>query len=194
VEKKKREHCTFLEGYTHYQPFLGAWRAGLVQAKTRKGSRKGNGVRNHFAARDGRIPVQCSFKAEPMKMDEVIVILFGLLLVLPLFVLYLLYMNRVYMHEVTPDAIRVRLLGFMTLRKVPLAEIDSIELVATNNLPDPTVVFYAEKWPGKPFAKEGVIVKKRSGLSKVLLMSPDKPAEFIEKVNSLRQQAKSRLQ
>lgn len=121
-----------------------------------------------------------------MRTDEIIVIAFGTLVVLPLFVFYLLHMNRIFVHEVTPTAIRVRLLGFVTLRKVPLTDIESIDLVNTTDLPDPTVMFYAEKWPGKPFAKEGVIVKKRTGLSRTLLMSPDRPAEFIEKVSRAR--------
>lgn len=77
----------------------------------------------------------------------------------------------------------------MTLRKVGLGEIETIEVVNTLKLPDPTILFYAEKWPGK-FGKEGVLVKKKSGLSRVLLMSPENPGEFVEHVNRFRKEMK----
>jgi hypothetical protein len=121
-----------------------------------------------------------------MRTDEIIVILFGILMVLPFFGLYLFFMHRVYVHEITEEAIRVRLFGLLTLRKVLLKDIESIEVVQTQELPDPTVMFHAEKWPGKPFAKEGILLRKRTGVSRVLLMSPEKPREFVEAVNKFR--------
>ncbi|SPP63195.1 hypothetical protein [Nitrospira lenta] len=118
-----------------------------------------------------------------MRTDEIIVVLFGLLVILPLFGFYLHYMNRVYVHDVSGDAIRVRLFGLVTLRKVSLKDIETIEVVRRLELPDPTVMFHAEQWPGKPFAEEGILVRKRTGISRTLLMSPDNPRSFVELVN-----------
>jgi len=95
-------------------------------------------------------------------------------------------MHSVYAHELTEEGIRVRLFGLVTLRRVLLQDIESIAVVQNLELPDPTVFFYAEKWPGKPFAKEGILVRKRTGVSRVLLMSPENPREFVEAVNKLR--------
>ncbi|ULA63921.1 MAG: hypothetical protein LZF86_110621 [Nitrospira sp.] len=130
-----------------------------------------------------------------MRGDEVIVVLFGIFVVLPLFGFYFFFMHRVYVHEVTKDVIRVRLFGLVTLRKVLLKEIESIEVVRRLELPDPTVLFHAEQWPGRPFAKEGILVRKRTGISRTLLMSPDNPNNFVLQVNKFRnsQEGKDRL-
>ena len=124
-----------------------------------------------------------------MRTDEVIVVLFGILVILPLFGLYFFFMHRVYVHEVTEEAIRVRLFGLITLRKVLLKDIEAIEVVRRLELPDPTVLFHAEQWPGKPFAKEGILVRKRTGVTRALLMSPDNPEDFVQLVNKFRRKA-----
>ena len=124
-----------------------------------------------------------------MSSDVVVVYIVLIFLVLPAFGFYLYFMSIIYHHEVTQDAIRIRFLGFMTLRKVGLSEIESIEVVDTLKLRDPTIFFYAEKWPGK-FGKEGVLIKKKSGLSRVLLISPENPGEFVEHVNRFRKGTK----
>lgn len=121
-----------------------------------------------------------------MTTDAVFGFLFLLLLVLPAFGFYLYFMSAIYHHELSGNAIRVRFLGFITLRKVDLKDIESIEVVNTLELPDPTIMFHAEKWPGK-LGKEGVLIHKRSGLSRVLLMSPENPREFVESVSRMRE-------
>lgn len=124
-----------------------------------------------------------------MTADAIVGFLFLFLLVFPAFGFYLYFMSTIYHHEVSKDAIRIRFMGFMTLRKVELTDIEAIEVVNTLELPDPTIMFYAEKWPGK-HGKEGVLIHKRTGLSRVLLMSPENPREFVESVNKIREAKK----
>lgn len=124
-----------------------------------------------------------------MTIDAVFGFLFLFLLVLPAFGFSLYFMGTIFHHKIDNDAIRIRFMGLITLRKVDLNDIESIEVVNALELPDPTIMFYAEKWPGK-FGKEGVLIHKRSGLSRVLLMSPENPREFVESVNRLREEIK----
>jgi len=121
-----------------------------------------------------------------MRLDIVAVFLFLFLIVLPIFGLYLHFMNLIFKHEMTKDAIRIQFMGFIPIRKVALKDIESIEVVNLQELPDPTVLFYAEKWPGKASEKEGILIKKRTGISRVLIMTPKKPREFVQAVNKLR--------
>lgn len=90
-----------------------------------------------------------------MRSDVVVVFLFLFLLVIPTVGFYLYFMNLIFQHELTNDAIRVRLMGLFTLRKVALKDIESVEIVDLLNLPDPTVMFYAERWPGNAAGREG---------------------------------------
>ncbi len=127
-----------------------------------------------------------------MRADVVVVYLFLFLLVIPAIGFYLYFMNLIFQHELTNDAIRIRLMGLVTLREIALKDIASIEVVSLLNPPDPTVMFYAERWPGKAVGKEGVLIRKRSGMSRVVLMTPESPHEFVQAVHRVQTEKRAR--
>ena len=121
-----------------------------------------------------------------MRIDEVIVVLFFVLVVLPLFFAYLYSLRFVFKYEVDQYFFRVKLFGIITLRRVSLGDIETINIVEGWKWPDPSAFFFAERWPNQVFTKRGVLIKKRTGLSRFLFLSPENPEEFILKINTLR--------
>lgn len=114
-------------------------------------------------------------------------IVFGIFVfvVLPLFLCYLYSLRFIFQYRVEGDAIRIKLFGLITIRRILLNDIKAIEIApcwSFRSLP----FIYAEMWPSWVFTKTGVLVRKRTGLSRVLILTPENPFEFIASVNRLR--------
>jgi len=118
------------------------------------------------------------------ELQNAIVLGIFVFVVLPLFLGYLYSLRFIFQYRVEGDSIRIKLFGLITIRRILLNDIKEIEIVPCWSFPSLPFT-YAEMWPSWVFTKTGVLVRKRTGLSRVLILTPENPLEFIATVKRL---------
>lgn len=89
-------------------------------------------------------------------------------------------------YVVDQDALRIQLFGILTVRRVSLNDIDDARIVAmfTEMLPFSKgfrlAFLWAERWPSYMFQRRAVIIHKRTGISRLLVLTPKSPEQFVE--------------
>lgn len=113
----------------------------------------------------------------------VVVVLFVVLFVLG----YLYAARYINQYEVGSRAIEIKLFGVAAVRRIQLQDIVEIQTISwTQTLPFAKgfrpAFLVAERWPSYIFSTRGVFIRKRSGISRFLVLSPQNPDEFVRKV------------
>jgi hypothetical protein len=83
-------------------------------------------------------------------------------------------------YKITSNAIDVVLCGVVRLKRIPFADITSVEIVSFRDL-NPLVnvrSILAVRLGNKLFGK-GVLVTQKSGLFRLSVLTPDNPDEFV---------------
>lgn len=131
-----------------------------------------------------------------LEMDNIMASVLNVLIASALFVVVLctvLYLLRwVVRYEINGEAIRIKLLGIATIRQISIREIEAIMVVP---LADSFLfrggiqkeVLLGERWPSVWLVSKCVFIKKVSGLSRFIWLSPKNPEEFVETILHLKQ-------
>ena len=100
----------------------------------------------------------------------------------------LFLVNYIIRYEVTNEAILIRLLNLVTVRWIRFKDIENISVIKTSPFPwgeGYRLNFtFCERW-GSILDEEKVLIRKRRELIRVILLTPDKPGEFVKKVSFL---------
>jgi len=116
-------------------------------------------------------------------MDSALVAVGGLLTVL-LVLGYLYSLRYIFQYQVEGRFLRVKLFGVITLRRIHVDDIVEIQPVSLcpfgKNFRLASV--WAEAWPSYVFTSTGVLIRKRSGISRRLVLTPKKPEDLIREI------------
>ncbi len=120
-------------------------------------------------------------------MDTALIVGGGLLTVS--FLLGYLYSLRyIIRYQVENHFLRVKLFGILTLRRIHLDDIVDIQPVSLWPFARGfrLASIWAEAWPSYVFTSTGVLIRKKSGISRRLILTPRNPDEFIGEIVSRR--------
>ncbi len=103
------------------------------------------------------------------------------ILALSFAVLYLL--RFIFQYQVEQHAILVKLFGRKVLRQIPIDAIEEIKVMPAWSSEGFHFRFYfVEKWPSFVFTKNVVLIRKRQGFGREVILYPQKPFEFVEQI------------
>jgi hypothetical protein len=95
---------------------------------------------------------------------------------------YLYSLRFIIQYAVTSQALQIRVLGRITVRRIGLSDIREVRILHWWP-PSMAVILEtiaAETWPSQIFTKRGVLVRRKTGLSRRLVLSPKDPENFIK--------------
>lgn len=122
-----------------------------------------------------------------MKAVDVIIAGSAALIVCLLLALYIYSFRRIFQYEIGPDSLQVKLFGVVPLRRVKLKDIDEVTIISsTDALPFSRKFrlgfIFAEHWPSYVPQNRAVFIRKRTGISRRLVLTPQNAQEFSEKI------------
>lgn len=91
-------------------------------------------------------------------------------------------------YELENNSLKIRICGLITVRKIDLGQIEEIALVDWRQMTpfsrsfEPKLLF-SERWGGYRVG-HGVVLKKRSGIMRTIIISPKEPEKLVEAINS----------
>lgn len=96
----------------------------------------------------------------------------------------------VIQYRVNPDAVRVTLFGRWTVRKIPIEQIVEVSVLSYRNVVPFTKkfrpsLFLAERWASVVPQKQAVLIRRRSGLSRLFVLTPRNPEAFRQEILAL---------
>ena len=96
---------------------------------------------------------------------------------------WLYALRFIIQYRVSDDSIRIKLFGVLPVQSIPLKNIQEIRVVPVwtfggGGLINP----FIERWPSWVFSREGVLITRRRGLVRKILLSPRSPSEFLQEV------------
>jgi hypothetical protein len=103
-----------------------------------------------------------------------------LLLVILVGVLY--SVRYICQYEVGDKAIRIKLLGAITIRRIPLNEIAEVKIVQGWGGSRSYQYLFAERWPSNVFTTKWVFIRRNTGISRFFALSPLDPENFVAEV------------
>ena len=104
---------------------------------------------------------------------------------LAIFMAWLYASQWIIRYQTTKEAVRIRLFGVIPLRRIKPDDIAEIRLISwTDTFPlsrnfQPEYL-WAERWPSHIFQKQFVFIRKKTGLSRVMILSPRDPQQFVD--------------
>jgi len=100
-----------------------------------------------------------------------------------------LYALRVIIqYRVTDDAIRIKLFGVFPVQSVQLKNVQEIRVVPVWTFGGGVLLNpFIERWPSWVFSREAILITRRRGLVRKILLSPRNPPEFLQEVQLKRE-------
>ena len=99
-----------------------------------------------------------------------------------------LYALRVIIqYRVTDNAIRIKLFGVFPVQSVQLKNIEEIRVVPAWTFGGEVLNPFIERWPSWVFSREAILITRRRGLARKILLSPRNPSEFLQEVQLKRE-------
>ena len=101
-------------------------------------------------------------------------------------------LRYIFRYQLRNGMLRIKMFGFLTIRRVKLNDIEETRVVPiwlpARGFQFPQLL--AEAWPSWVFTRRGVLIRKRTGISRRLLLTPEKPDDFAAEL--LRHQGSKR--
>lgn len=124
-----------------------------------------------------------------MKVWELLLVISAAIAVAVFLIGYLYSLRYVFQYEVEKDALRIKLFGFIPVRRVRLDDVDEIALITWRETVPLSKGFrfpflIAERWPSYVFQKRGVYLRKKTGVIRFLILSPKDPQGFVRKLRN----------
>ena len=115
-------------------------------------------------------------------------IILAVLIFLLMFIGNLYAARYIVRYTVGKETLRIELFGLFPVRRIKLEDIVEVKIISAwiDTLPFskefrlPFLI--AERWPSYVFQKKGVFVRKKTGVSRFLILSPENPEEFTNKI------------
>lgn len=122
-----------------------------------------------------------------MNADELAIVGIAILIVCLLLAAYIYSLRYIFQYEVGPEVLQVKLCGVIPLRRVRLNAIEEVAVIAMADALPFSKRFrfgyiFAEHWPSHVPQKQAVFIRKRTGISRRLVLTPQNPQEFSEKI------------
>lgn len=97
---------------------------------------------------------------------------------------WLYSLRYIFQYKVENKTLRIKLFGVFTIRRIPLNEIEELKAVPVwlPSSRSPISAIFAEAWPSWVFTRTGVMIRKRTGISRRLILTPERPEEFIRQI------------
>lgn len=127
-----------------------------------------------------------------LTITEFLVLLLVALAACAVIVGYLYSARHIVQYSIDRDTLRVKILGVLTVRSVPLGDIEEIYVISAwwDTLPFSRrfrlPFLFAERWPSYVFQRYGVFIRKRTGFSRYLILSPEDSKAFVLQVERRR--------
>jgi len=123
-----------------------------------------------------------------MEAGEFAMIILAVLIFLLMFIGNLYAARYIVRYTVGKETLRIELFGLFPVRRIKLEDIVEVKIISAwiDTLPFskefrlPFLI--AERWPSYVFQKKGVFVRKKTGVSRFLILSPENPEEFTNKI------------
>lgn len=95
--------------------------------------------------------------------------------------------RHLFQYEILDHMVRIKLLGVITLRRIRLSDIEEVRLISwAQKLPFVSgfrvEYLFAEHWPSYFFSRRLAFIKKRTGISRRLILFPKQPDKFVEEI------------
>ena len=122
------------------------------------------------------------------RAKDLLIILLALLGVVAVLVLYLYSFRYIVTYSLEDGALQIKLFGSITVRRIPIPEIDDVQILSWKDLVPFTSSFrpdflFAERWGGYTIGK-GVGLSKHTGLIRTVIISPRDPEDFAERIRA----------
>ncbi len=91
------------------------------------------------------------------------------------------FMQVVLTYQITPSHLRVVLFGLLPVCAIPLCDATVKKMTHRDLITSPDFFRYSTM-VNRLFVREFVFIRKRSGFSRYIIISPDNPDEFIIKL------------
>jgi hypothetical protein len=103
----------------------------------------------------------------------------------------LVLVNYIIRYEVSNEAVLIKLFNLVTVRRIRLKDIENVSVIKTSPFPwgegyQLNFTFY-ERW-GSILDEKKVLIRKRRGLIRIILLTPPEPAEFVQQLSILLQE------
>ncbi len=131
-----------------------------------------------------------------MAAEDFVIMVTALLGLVILLALYLYSFRYILRYSLQDGILRIRLFGSVTVRKIPLSEIEDAQVISWKEVIPGSRSFrpdflFAERWGGYMIGK-GVGIKKHTGLIRRVIISPEDPEGFAERIKAqLRNRART---
>jgi len=105
--------------------------------------------------------------------------------VLLLLTAYLYSLRYIFQYKISDGILRVELFGRVPLRRVRLEDIQEARIISPWPFSEHFSIdtLFAEAWPSRVFIRKGVLIRKKRGLSRRLVLTPQDPTKFIDVIS-----------
>jgi hypothetical protein len=111
-----------------------------------------------------------------------------------LFGLYIYCLRFIFQFSIEGDKVIVSLFGVVPVRRVLIADIEKAEVISWKNLLPGYALkreyLFGERWPGYVTGR-GLAIKKRTGLSRFIVITPEDPERMLHVINEERRRTAS---